>query len=198
MQNRHNYNMTREEFGNILDGLVEKEGTIETINLSGGEPTLHQRLLDLLDACLERPIGRILINTNGIAVAQDDRLLAYLERHRRQIEVYLQFDSFERDALMRLRGADLRSIREKALERLNRHGLSTTLVVTVEKGVNDHEIGKIIDFALEQPCVRGVTLQPVQAAGCSSVGRCPPSSSTTSRASCARPVISRARSRLEN
>jgi uncharacterized radical SAM superfamily Fe-S cluster-containing enzyme len=64
---------------------------------------------------------------------------------------------------MRLRGADLRGIREKALERLNRHGLSTTLVVTVEKGVNDKEIGKIIDFALEQPCVRGVTLQPVQA-----------------------------------
>jgi uncharacterized radical SAM superfamily Fe-S cluster-containing enzyme len=80
-------------------------------------------------------------------------------------EVYLQFDSFERDALMRLRGADLRGIREKALERLNRHNLSTTLVVTVEKGVNDHEIGKIIDFALQQPCVRGVTLQPVQAAG---------------------------------
>ena len=66
---------------------------------------------------------------------------------------------------MRLRGADLRGIREQALERLNQHGLSTTLVVTVKKGVNDDEIGKIVDFALQQPCVRGVTFQPVQAAG---------------------------------
>src|SRR6185436_7445432 len=80
-------------------------------------------------------------------------------------EVYLQFDSFERAALMNLRGADLRRIREQALERLNRHGISTTLVVTVKRGVNDHEIGRIIDYAVTQPCVRGVTLQPVQVAG---------------------------------
>jgi uncharacterized radical SAM superfamily Fe-S cluster-containing enzyme len=39
------------------------------------------------------------------------------------------------------------------------------LVVTVKKGVNDGEIGKIVDYALAQPCVRGVTLQPVQHAG---------------------------------
>src|SRR6202041_3582565 len=43
--------------------------------------------------------------------------------------------------------------------------LSTTLVVTLKKGLNDGEIGKIIDFALTQPCVRGVTLQPIQDAG---------------------------------
>jgi len=80
-------------------------------------------------------------------------------------EVYLQFDSFERDPLMQLRGADLRSVRERALERLNRHNISTTLVVTLKKGANDGEIGKIVDFALAQKCVRGVTLQPIQAAG---------------------------------
>jgi tetraether lipid synthase len=78
-------------------------------------------------------------------------------------EVYLQFDSFERHALMTLRGGDLRDIRTRALERLNRLGVSTTLVVTLKKG--DHEIGRIIDFALEQPAVRGVTFQPIQAAG---------------------------------
>src|SRR4029079_12425994 len=48
---------------------------------------------------------------------------------------------------------------------LNRLNLSTTLVVTLQKGVNDDEIGKIIDFALQQKCVRGVTFQPVQFAG---------------------------------
>src|SRR5256885_3946523 len=66
---------------------------------------------------------------------------------------------------MELRGADLRHIRRKALDHLNELGVSTTLVVTLKKGLNDDEIGKIIEYALEQPCVRGVTFQPIQAAG---------------------------------
>jgi 7,8-dihydro-6-hydroxymethylpterin dimethyltransferase len=80
-------------------------------------------------------------------------------------EIYLQFDSLKRERLMQMRGADLRSIREKALDRLNKLGISTTLVVTVERGVNDGELGEIIDYALTQPAVRGVTIQPVQQAG---------------------------------
>jgi len=66
---------------------------------------------------------------------------------------------------MDLRGADLRSVREQALEKLNRYGISTNLVVTLKKGLNDDEIGAVIDYALEQPCVRGVTFQPIQNAG---------------------------------
>jgi hypothetical protein len=80
-------------------------------------------------------------------------------------ELYLQFDSMERSPLIQLRGADLRNVRERALERLNDLGISTTLVVTVERGVNDSELGSIVDFALRQPSVRGVTFQPVQQAG---------------------------------
>jgi uncharacterized radical SAM superfamily Fe-S cluster-containing enzyme len=64
-----------------------------------------------------------------------------------------------------LRGARLRDIRLRALENLNKHDISTTLVVTVKKGLNDGELGEIIDFALKQPCVRGVTFQPIQHAG---------------------------------
>jgi len=64
-----------------------------------------------------------------------------------------------------LRGAKLRDIRLRALEALNKHDISTTLVVTVKKGLNDHELGDIIEFALQQPCVRGVTFQPIQHAG---------------------------------
>ncbi len=53
----------------------------------------------------------------------------------------------------------------RAIERLNACDISTTLVVTLQRGVNDDEIGDILQFALDQPCVRGVTLQPVQVAG---------------------------------
>jgi 7,8-dihydro-6-hydroxymethylpterin dimethyltransferase len=144
---------------------VRNEGQPDVVKISGGEPTIHPDFFAILDVAKKAPIRHLMVNTNGIRIAQDEAFTARLATYMPNFEVYLQFDSFEREALMRLRGADLRGIREKALERLNRLGLSTTLVVTVEKCVNDKEIGKIIDFALAQPCVRGVTLQPVQAAG---------------------------------
>jgi len=99
-----------------------------------------------------------------VRIAQEEEFVKRLSEIE-DFEVYLQFDSFERAALMTLRGADLRGVRERALERLNRYDISTTLVVTLKKGLNDGEIGKLIDFALEQPSVRGVTLQPIQDAG---------------------------------
>ena len=92
-----------------------------------------------------------MVNTNGVRIAQDEDSPSGWPTYMPDFEIYLQFDSFEREALMDLRGADLRAIREKALERLNGLGSSTTLVVTLKKGVNDHEIGRIIDFALSSP-----------------------------------------------
>ncbi|MGZ3304888.1 MAG: radical SAM protein, partial [Asticcacaulis sp.] len=90
-----------------------------------------------------------------------ERLSAYMPG----IEVYLQFDSFSPEALKTLRGEDLSDIRVKAIAHLNEFNISTTLVVTLQKGLNDHEIGAILDYARQQPCVRGVTFQPTQTAG---------------------------------
>ncbi len=149
----------------MLDAVVHNEGQPDVVQISGGEPTIHPDFFAVLDLAKTKPIRHLMVNTNGLRIAESEAFTERLASYMPDFEVYLQFDSFERDALMNLRGADLRRIREQALERLNRHGISTTLVVTVKKGVNDHEIGKIIDFALQQPCVRGVTLQPVQVAG---------------------------------
>jgi uncharacterized radical SAM superfamily Fe-S cluster-containing enzyme len=149
----------------MLDCVVRNEREPDVVQISGGEPTLHPDFFRVLEMCKERPIRHLMVNTNGIRIAQDEAFAERLAQFMPQFEIYLQFDSLQRDPLMQLRGADLRSIRKKALERLNRLGISTTLVVTVERGVNDSELGAIIDFALEQPAVRGVTLQPVQQAG---------------------------------
>jgi len=106
-----------------------------------------------------------MINTNGLRIAREpgfaERLAAYTPR----FEVYLQFDSLKRDALMELRGADLTKVRQEALEALERNNISTTLVVTLKKGVNDDEIPDIVRHALTWRCVRGVTFQPIQDAG---------------------------------
>jgi hypothetical protein len=100
-----------------------------------------------------------------LRIAQEEGFAERLSAYMPDFEVYLQFDSLESGPLEKLRGRDLRWVREQALERLNRHGISTTLVVTLKRGLNDGEVGRIIDFALTQPCVRGVTFQPVEAAG---------------------------------
>ncbi|HUB52002.1 MAG TPA: radical SAM protein [Terracidiphilus sp.] len=156
---------TLEQIEAMLDCVVRNEKQPDVVQISGGEPTLHPDFFRVLEMCKERPIRHLMVNTNGIRIAQDEAFAERLATFMPQFEIYLQFDSLRREPLMQLRGADLRSIREKALERLNRHGISTTLVVTVERGVNDGELGAIVDFALTQPAVRGVTFQPVQQAG---------------------------------
>jgi len=149
----------------MLDAIVANEIEPDVVQLSGGEPTLHPDFFAILDAAKRRPIKHLMVNTNGIRIAREPGFAERLATYAPRFEVYLQFDSFERDALMTLRGADLRSVREQALENLNRVGLSTTLVMVVAQGVNDGEIGKVVEFAARQPCVRGVTLQPIQFAG---------------------------------
>lgn len=149
----------------MLDAVVRNEGEPDVVQLSGGEPTLHPEFFAVLDAAKRRPIKHLMVNTNGLRIAQDARFAERLATYAPGLEIYLQFDSLEAGPLRELRGGDLREVRRAALARLNALDLSTSLVVTVKRGVNDGELGRIIDFALQQPCVRGVTMQPIQSAG---------------------------------
>jgi uncharacterized radical SAM superfamily Fe-S cluster-containing enzyme len=83
--------------------------------LSGGEPTLYPWLGELLDEVAARPVVRILVNTNGLRIAQDDELVALLARHRERVEVYLQYDGSSAEASTHHRGADIRRFKERAL-----------------------------------------------------------------------------------
>jgi uncharacterized radical SAM superfamily Fe-S cluster-containing enzyme len=149
----------------MLDTLVASEGAPDLVQFSGGEPTLHPQFFDILAAARRRPIRHLMINTNGLRIAREPGFAERLAGFMPGFEVYLQFDSLRREALMDLRGADLTRVRIEALEALERAGVSATLVVTVKKGVNDLEIPEIIRFALQWSCVRGVTFQPIQDAG---------------------------------
>lgn len=161
----HGRHRTLEEVKTMLDTIVDNEKTPDVIQISGGEPTLHPQFFDILDYAKSLPIKHLMVNTNGIEIAKDFEFAKRLKTYAPDFEIYLQFDSFKEDALVAMRGAKLGKIREKAIEHLNKLNLSTTLVVTLQKGLNDDEIGKVIEYALEQQCVRGVTLQPTQIAG---------------------------------
>lgn len=149
----------------MLDAVVASEGEPDLVQISGGEPTIHPQLFEILAAARTRPIRHLMINTNGLRIAREPGFAQRLVEFMPGFEVYLQFDTLRRAALMDLRGADLTRVRIEALEALERCNISTTLVVTLKKGVNDGDIADIVRFALKWRCVRGVTFQPIQDAG---------------------------------
>jgi uncharacterized radical SAM superfamily Fe-S cluster-containing enzyme len=149
----------------MLDCVVRNEGEPDVVQISGGEPTIHPQFFDVLDAAKRRPIKHLMVNTNGVRIAHDAEFARRLKDYMPRFEIYLQFDALRPGPLRALRGEDLTDVRRRAIERLNEHNISTTLVVMLKKGLNDDQIGQIIDYALQQRCVRGVTFQPIQSAG---------------------------------
>lgn len=140
--------------------LARENGRLDVLMLSGGEPTLHPELPRLLRELADRPIVRILINSNGVRIARDDALLDLLTEHRSKVEVYLQYDGSSAQASRHHRGADLRRIKADAVRRLSQREIFTTLTMTAALGVNDGEIGDVVRTALATPYVGGVSIQP--------------------------------------
>jgi uncharacterized radical SAM superfamily Fe-S cluster-containing enzyme len=149
-----------------LDASIVREGgRVDVLMLSGGEPTVHPEILEIIEAATEREVTRVILNTNGIRIARDDRFLAGLARLRGRVEIYLQFDGFELESHLYHRGEDLRAVKGEALRRLADARIFTTLAVAVAQDVNDREVGAIVDFALATDYVAGVALQPVFGSG---------------------------------
>jgi tetraether lipid synthase len=158
------FSLSLEEVEAILDDFVRTEGTPEVVQFSGGEPTIHPQIIEFVKAAKARGIRFVMINTNGRRIACDDAFVAQLAEA--QPALYFQFDGFERRTGLALRGeSDVADEKIRALDRLAAAGLSVTLVPAIERGVNEHEIGRIVDFAISHPAVRGVNLQPAFHAG---------------------------------
>ena len=149
-----------------LDASIEREGgRVDVLMLSGGEPTVHPEVLEIIEAATERNVTRVILNTNGIRIAKDDRFVAALGRLRGRVEVYLQFDGFELESHLYHRGEDLRDVKADAIRRLASERVFTTLAVAVAEGVNDVEVGAIADYALATDYIAGVAFQPVFGSG---------------------------------
>jgi 7,8-dihydro-6-hydroxymethylpterin dimethyltransferase len=158
------FNLTLEEVEQMLDDFVRTEGKPEVIQFSGGEPTIHPQIIEFIRAAKQRDISFAMINTNGKRIARDDRFLEQLNEVRPAI--YFQFDGFDPETYRILRGEpNILEEKLRALDRLAEIGLSVTLVPAIERGVNEHEIGKIVDFAIQHPAVRGINFQPAFHAG---------------------------------
>jgi uncharacterized radical SAM superfamily Fe-S cluster-containing enzyme len=153
------FELTRAQVELMLDRFVAAEGNPEVIQFSGGEPTLHPQIIEFVELAQAKGITYVMINTNGVKIARDDQLLAELARVKPQI--YLQFDGFDPATNRALRGRDdLLAIKLRALERLAEADVRVVLVAAIERGVNEHEIGRIVEFGLRHPAVFGINFQP--------------------------------------
>jgi len=158
------YNLTLDEVEGILDHFVATEGNPQVVQFSGGEPTIHPQIIPMIRAAKARGIPHVMINTNGKRVASDDAFLSELAELRPSI--YFQFDGFEAETYRAIRGEpDILPEKLRALDRLALIGCDVILVPAIERGVNEHEVGKIVRFGLEHPAVRGINFQPAFHAG---------------------------------
>jgi len=131
------------------------------IQLSGGEPTVRNDLPQIVEMGRSRGFAFIQLNTNGLRLARE---AGYAQRLKNAglSSVFLQFDGVTDDVYLRLRGRGLLAEKRLAIARCGDAGLGVVLVPMVVPGVNDQELGAILDFGIQaSPVVRGIHIQPV-------------------------------------
>ncbi len=145
----------------MMDFFLDSEGgQAEILQISGGEPTLHPQIIDIIRLAKSKPFKYVMLNTNGLRLAEDKAFVEALQEFRGGFEVYLQFDGFKEQTYLQLRGRNLLECKRQALENLAFAKIPSTLVSTVSGGINEEEVGKIFLFGLKQPYVRGINFQP--------------------------------------
>lgn len=154
-----------DEIKNMHETLLKVESQPDLIQVTGGEPSIHPDIIEILKYLKSGPVRHLMLNTNGIRISQDEAFVQELKNIGKWFEVYLQFDSLDWETLKTIRNGDMRNVRQKALEVLEKYNISTTLVCVIHKWLNDKEIPELIAYAQKWKCVRWIVFQPIQDVG---------------------------------
>ncbi len=138
----------------------EKPVPCNAVQLTGGEPTMREDLIDIIRMCRDEGFDHVQLNTNGVRISQDPELTRKLGEAKVST-LYLSFDGLTPKTNIKnhweIPGV-LRNCREA--------GLGIVLVPTVIGGLNDGELGDILRFGFKNnDIVRGVNFQPVSLVG---------------------------------
>ncbi len=154
------------DFDEIVKMLVmlrdQKPVPAPAVQFSGGEPTMRNDLAKIIRKAREVGFPQVQIASNGVRLAKE---LEYAQELKDAglNTVYLHFDGVTQKTNPFL------AIHLKTIENLKRVKLGIVLVPTVIRGKNDHEIGDIIRFAVDNiSVIRGVNFQPVAFTGAAS------------------------------
>jgi uncharacterized radical SAM superfamily Fe-S cluster-containing enzyme len=151
-------------FKDYIIRLIERKGTLDSVQLTGGEAVLHPEFLEMVAFLHEQRVKKIYLPTNGIAFANAD-VAARLAPFGGKLMVLLQFDGRQADTNRAMRDANTSRVRDQVIENLGRLGIHMQLTMTITLGVNDHEVGWVVDTGLRHPHVKVVALQPVTYSG---------------------------------
>ncbi|WP_027400418.1 radical SAM (seleno)protein TrsS [Anaerovorax odorimutans] len=151
-----------EEIERWYDKLVELgEERPFNIQLSGGEPTVRDDLLEIIKIGRDKGFEYIQINTNGRRIALEEGYAKKLKEAGASV-IFLQFDGTKDEIYKELRGEPLLNLKKKAIKNCRKAGLPVTLVPMVVKHVNLDNIGEMLEFLLENvDVVKGIHFQPV-------------------------------------
>lgn len=161
------YFMSYSEFCTRIERLAERRGAIDVLMISGGEPTAHPELNRFLEYALNSPsIEHIMLNTNGLLLAQQGRVQDAVLRAWEKLELYLQFDSLRDSTVKALRGRpSLVEQKLATLEWTRERKVPVTFAVTLQPTVSPDELRELILLAVQQENIRGITFQPAFASG---------------------------------
>jgi uncharacterized radical SAM superfamily Fe-S cluster-containing enzyme len=137
------------------------------LQFSGGEPTIRNDLPDLVREARKAGISHVEVNTNGLRIADD---IGYFKKllDAGLSTLYLQFDGLREEIYKATRArTGLVPIKQRVIDNAREIGLdSIVLVVTLARGVNDKDLGVIVDYAVKNhDVIRCVNIQPVSMAG---------------------------------
>jgi uncharacterized radical SAM superfamily Fe-S cluster-containing enzyme len=140
---------------------IRDSGGLCPLQLSGGEPTLRNDLPRIITMARKIGFDHIQVNTNGVRLAQDADFAQAL-KDAGTTDYFLQFDGVTDEVYRPIRGTELWSLKQKALERCASLKIGVILVPTLVRNINYTHIGSIIQFAKKWiPFVRGVHFQPM-------------------------------------
>jgi uncharacterized radical SAM superfamily Fe-S cluster-containing enzyme len=151
-------------FQEYLLRLIREKGALDSVQLTGGEAVLHPEFWQMVAFLHGQPVKKIYLPTNGIAFA-DPAVAARLEPFRDKVMVLLQFDGHEKETNRSMRDANTTRVRDEVIENLGRLGVQMQLTMTITRGVNDHEVGWVVETGLRHAQVKVVALQPVTYSG---------------------------------
>ncbi|MEM3041066.1 MAG: radical SAM protein, partial [Nitrososphaerota archaeon] len=161
------YEPSRDDIKQMLENLRNNDPVpANALQFSGGEPTIREDLAELVKLAKDLGFRHVEVNTNGLRLAASVDFCRTLN-DAGVSTIYLQFDGMTSDVYKFTRGVDLVDVKKKAIENCRKAGLdSIVLVCTLIKGVNDHQVGDIIKFAVQNfDLVRCVNFQPVSLCG---------------------------------
>ncbi len=156
-RNDKKYYISQEDMKKTINTILAEKDEIELINITGGEPTLHPNLFDILTVCQDSRINRITMNTNGIRIANDSEFAKQLKDTG--VQLVLSLDTFDPIKSVKIHGKDISTEKKQTLNILESLNIPTTILCVCIKDVNETDVADIVDEYIKKDFVRSITIQ---------------------------------------